>query len=150
MDGNDFEWTNASSPDNAVLFTSSDNSIDTSISEEDQMVDLQVASAPPSDERLKKGIKPVCGLLGKIEKLQPVEFEWNEKAASLFKKEGHEIGLVAQDVEKVFPELVGSRKDFKTVDYEKLVPMLVDCVKDLSRQVRVLNEKVKDLCPPLG
>jgi hypothetical protein len=113
-------------------------------------MDAIVASGGPSDERLKKGIKPVCGLLEKIEKLQPVEFEWNEKAASTFKKEGHEIGLVAQDVEKVFPELVGSRKDFKTVDYEKLVPMLVDCVKDLSHQVRVLNEKVKDLCPPLG
>jgi len=108
------------------------------------MLDLTVVGGP-SDERLKKDIKPISGLLEEIEKLRPVEFDWNEEATSTFKKEGHEIGLIAQDVEKIFPKLVGSAKDFKTIDYEKLVPMLVDSIKDLSHQIRTLNEKVNDL-----
>ena len=94
---------------------------------------------------MKKNIEPVGGLLEKVEKLKPVEFDWNDEAASTFKKDGHEIGLIAQDVEKVFPDLVGSNKDFKTVDYEKLVPVLVDCIKDLSHQVKSLRDKVDDL-----
>jgi len=128
-----------------IVFDSSDGSIDIDASYS-RTVDFSVSGGGgPSDERLKKNIESVGGLLGKVEKLQPVEFDWNEEAASTFKKEGHEIGLVAQDVEKIFPDLVGDRKGFKTVDYEKLVPMLVDCIKDLSHQVRTLNEKVDDL-----
>ena len=129
-----------------VDFQSSDGSVTIDLSSTDT-VDLTTGSTPPppSDERLKENIESVGGLLEKVEKLKPVEFDWNDEAASTFKKEGHEIGLIAQDVEKIFPDLVGDRKGFKTVDYEKLVPMLVDCIKDLSHQVRTLNEKVDDL-----
>jgi hypothetical protein len=145
MGGDDLPWSGGKYGGNSLLFTSSDNSIDTSITEGDSMLDLTVAGGPPSDERLKKDIKPVGGFLEEIKKLRPVEFDWNEEATSTFKKEGHEIGLIAQDVEKVFPKLVGSAKDFKTVDYGKLVPILVGCIKDLSHQIRTLNEKVSDL-----
>ena len=129
-----------------VDFQSSDGSVTIDLSSTDT-VDLTTGSSPPppSDERLKKNIEPVGGLLEKVEKLKPVEFDWNDEAASTFKKDGHEIGLIAQDVEKVFPDLVGSNKDFKTVDYEKLVPVLVDCIKDLSHQVKSLRDKVDDL-----
>ena len=100
---------------------------------------------PPSDRRLKKNIKSLSGSLKKVDKLRPVSFDWKKKAASEFKKEGHAIGLIADEVEQVLPDLVGERKGFSTVNYEELIPLLIDSVKDLSDQVKDLTARLECL-----
>ena len=129
-----------------VEFTSSDGYVAVDCST-DGTVDITEGSGPPppSDERLKENVKSVSGSLEKVNKLRPVSFEWNETAKSEFKREGHAIGLIAQEVEQVLPEVVGERKGFSTVNYEELVPVLIDCVKDLTEQVKDLTARLECL-----
>ena len=83
-------------------------------------------TALPSDRQLKKNIKPLPHALDKIAKLQGVKFNW--------KKDGQpDIGLIAQEVETVFPELVlEDSSGVKHVDYSKLVPVLIEAIKELK------------------
>ena len=74
----------------------------------------------------------------KVLKLQGVEYKWKEG----IRKDIKEIGLVAQDVEKIVPEVVREQqragKDdtlYKQVDYEHLVPLLIESIKDLQEQI---------------
>ena len=99
----------------------------------------------PSDEAFKENVENLSGSLGKVKALRPVEFDWNELAKSEVKKEGHDIGLIAQEVEEVLPEVVGNHKDFKTLDYKKLTPVLIAAVQELSAEVKELRERVMDL-----
>ena len=63
-----------------------------------------VAYGSPSDKRLKENIKPIESALDKVSKLQGVTFDWKESDSILKIKE--DIGFIAQDVQKVIPELV--------------------------------------------
>jgi hypothetical protein len=130
-----------------VEFTSSDGYLTVDCSS-DGYVDLTEGGGgppPPSDRRLKKNVEPLADSLETVSKLRPVSFEWNETAKSEFKREGHAIGLIAQEVEQVLPEVVGDRKGFSTVNYEELVPVLIDCVKDLTDQVKDLTARLECL-----
>jgi hypothetical protein len=129
-----------------VDFQSSDGSVTIDLSSTDT-VDLTTSSSPPppSDRRLKKNVEPLADSLETVSKLRPVSFDWNETAKSEFKREGHAIGLIAQEVEQVLPEVVGERKGFSTVNYEELVPVLIDCVKDLTDQVKDLTARLECL-----
>ena len=92
-----------------------------------------------SDERLKDNIKPIQGALDKVCKLGGYEFDWNSKQDVY---EGHDIGVIAQEVEAVFPELVTDRDSgFKAVKYEKLVPALIEAIKELKAEVESLKSK---------
>ena len=54
----------------------------------------------------------------------------------------HDIGLIAQEVEEVLPEIVSTRANgFKAIKYERVVALLVECIKDLQKQVDELKEK---------
>ena len=68
-----------------------------------------VAYGSPSDERLKENIKPIESALDKVTKLQGVTFDWKKSDSILDIKE--DIGFIAQDVQKVIPELVKENKD---------------------------------------
>ena len=102
-----------------------------------------IAISSPSDERLKKNIKPLESSLYKISNLQGVTYEWNrENYPDAGMTEGKQIGLVAQDVEKEFPELVSEDKDgYKGLSYSKLTAVLVEAVKELKTE----NQREKDL-----
>ena len=92
-----------------------------------------------SDKRLKDNIKPIEGALNKVCKLGGYEFDWNSKQDVY---EGHDIGVIAQEVEAVFPELVTDRDSgFKAVKYEKLVPALIEAIKELKAEVEYLKSK---------
>jgi hypothetical protein len=92
-----------------------------------------------SDERLKDNIIPIEGALEKVEKLGGYEFDWNDKQKDY---EGHDIGVIAQEVEAIFPELVATRDNgFKAVKYEKLTAVLLQAVKELSEKVKQLENK---------
>ena len=63
----------------------------------------------------------------------------------IHENEGHDIGVIAQEVEKVAPEVVTTRGNgYMAVKYEKLVPLLIEAIKELSGQVKDLQEKLKD------
>jgi hypothetical protein len=82
-----------------------------------------------SDIRLKKNIQPLHGALDKLALLKGVTFDWKDA----HRPQGSQLGLIAQDVEKVFPSLVTNGSDgFKSVSYEKLVVPLIEAVKELK------------------
>ena len=68
-------------------------------------------------------------------------YDWNEKSG----KEGHDVGVIAQEVEKVLPEAVTERDNgYLAVDYHKIIPLLIESIKDLSAKVESLEQKLLD------
>jgi len=94
-----------------------------------------------SDERLKADIKPILNATDKLKKIQGVEFNWIPRE-DIHSNEGHDIGVIAQEVEKVLPELVITRKNgYKAVKYDKLVALLIQSNKELLERVEKLESK---------
>ena len=95
-----------------------------------------IASYSSSDARWKNKIEPLESSLDKISKLQGVSYEWKiDEYPDVGMAEGKQIGLVAQDVESVLPELVSEDKDgYKAVSYTKLTAVLVEAVKELKAE----------------
>ena len=92
-----------------------------------------------SDERLKDNIEEIPNALDKVESIKGVHFDWNDKQDVY---EGHDIGVIAQDIEKVLPEIVEDRDNgYKAVKYEKLTAVLIQAVKELSAKVKELENK---------
>jgi hypothetical protein len=86
---------------------------------------------------LKDNIKPIENALLKVNSIGGYEFDWNDKQSS---RSGHDVGVIAQEIEKVLPEVVVTRDSgYKAVDYEKIVPLLIEAIKDLSNQVEELK-----------
>lgn len=102
-----------------------------------------------SDKRLKKDITKINDALEKVKWLNGVEFTWDiDKILNspfIGPKPGKDIGLIAQDVEKIFPEVVMEREDgYKAVDYSRLVPVLIEAIKDLSYRLNIVEAELED------
>jgi hypothetical protein len=96
-----------------------------------------------SDIKLKDNVEVIQGSLNKIEGIRGVEFDWNDKAPVWAKERGHDVGVIAQEVQKVLPEIVVERKSgYLGVDYKRLVPLLIESVKELKQEVEILKKKV--------
>ncbi len=95
---------------------------------------------PPSDIRLKENIQPVGNALDKIMKLNGVTFTWKEN-----KEKG--MGVIAQDVEKVFPEIVrtGKESGMKGVNYDSLIAPLIESIKEQQKQINDLKAQINEL-----
>ena len=93
-----------------------------------------------SDERLKDNIKPIEGALDKVSQISGNTFDWNEEKQNIYK--GKDYGVIAQEIEKVMPELVDTRDDgYKAVKYEKIVPLLIESIKELQKEINELKSK---------
>jgi hypothetical protein len=93
-----------------------------------------------SDKRLKDNIKPIENALDKVKAISGVTFEWNEKSHKTTGRK--DVGVVAQEVEEVFPEIVETRTNgYKAVDYQKLTAVLIESVKELTAKVEALEAK---------
>jgi hypothetical protein len=98
-----------------------------------------IVASETSDRRLKDNIKPITNASEKINKIGGYEFDWNDKQ-ELYK--GHDVGVIAQEIEEVLPEVVETREDgYKAVDYKKIVPLLIEGIKDLQKQIDELKNK---------
>jgi Chaperone of endosialidase len=100
-----------------------------------------------SDARLKKDIVPLSGALSKILQLNGVAYYWKGEAYPQYQFDTkHKIGFLAQEVEKVMPELVAVGADgYKTVNYIEVVPLLVESIKEQQQQINELKQLVKKL-----
>jgi len=95
-----------------------------------------------SDERLKENVRNIPNALELIKALNGVEFDWtddyidNNGGEDGFFIRKHDIGVIAQEVEEVLPEVVATRNDgYKAVKYERIVAVLIEAVKELSAEV---------------
>ena len=100
-----------------------------------------------SDIRLKEDITPIHNALDKVSALHGVWFKWRtEKYPEKDLAEGRKIGLIAQEVEEVLPELVSTDdQGYKAVEYGNMVGVLVEAVKELKRQNEELQERIEAL-----
>ena len=98
-----------------------------------------------SDEREKEHIYQISESLNKISDLRPTKFTWKET-------QKQDVGFIAQEVEKIIPEVVEETKGFintdedmnrKTISYPKLIPYLVDTIQELIQRIEKLEKKVK-------
>ena len=95
-----------------------------------------------SDIRLKKNIKPIEEPLEKLKQISGNTFEWDETSTAHNNK-GKDVGVIAQEIEKVLPEIVGERRGHKAVQYEKIVALLIESNKALLARVEELEAKIK-------
>lgn len=114
-----------------------------------------ICTAPCSDIGLKENITPLENSLEKILQLQGVSFDWKEELIPILTgHEGvHQVGLIAQQVELISPELVGQTliegNEAKTVKYQNLTALLVEAIKEQQEQINVLTQTVQELSTKL-
>lgn len=103
-----------------------------------------------SDARLKTAIAPLETALGRVEGLRPVSYEWDRTShPGRGFPEGRHLGLLAQELEPHFPELVVTQKDgLKGVDYQGLTPVLIRAIQEQQALIRSLQERLDRLENP--
>jgi hypothetical protein len=101
-----------------------------------------------SDVRLKDVKGAIENPLDKLREIDTFYYEANELAISLGAQSGRKIGVSAQSVLKVLPEVVSAsplNKEYLTVQYEKMVPLLIESIKELERIVKDQQEQINQL-----
>ena len=107
--------------------------------------DVVAYSSSVSDIRLKDNIEPMKGNLEKLAMLNPISYEYKEK------RDGRHLGLSAQEVEKVFPEIVKEMdlmafgkegEEFKAVRQQELIPVLIGAIKELKEELEEIRNGV--------
>ena len=116
-----------------------------------------------SDERLKENIKPISSALLKILSLRGVTYNTNKVAEKYgYKDKKEQVGVIAQDVEKVLPQVVvmapfdieydqngnkysKSGENYKTVQYDKIVPLLIEAIKEQQETIINLQNRIQNL-----
>jgi hypothetical protein len=87
-----------------------------------------------SDVSLKKNIKKIESPLSKLSKISGYTYDWKQSEFEHLK--GHDIGVIAQEVEQTIPEAVTERSTgHKAVNYQKLIPLLIEAVKELDKKI---------------
>ncbi len=112
------------------------------------------SASASSDARFKKNIEPIDNALIKLNNVRGVKFEWNEFVNA--RRNGYELnkptlGVIAQELEAVFPELVDhwhlsdDCPDARAVNYEKIIPVLIEAVKELNNKNIQLEARLSAL-----
>jgi len=113
---------------------------------------IMTAAASPSDVRYKKNIEPLKASLDKVMRLQGVSYDWkSEDNPGIGFDKSRQIGLIAQEVEGVIPELVSTdNKGYKSLSYNKLLPVLIEAIKEQQTIIKEQSEAIKELRQKLG
>ena len=95
-----------------------------------------------SDMRLKTNLEQIEGAVAKVCKLSGFTYEFNKEGLGLGLDSGRHLGVSAQEVQEVFPEAVATRPidEYLTVKYEKLVPVLIEAIKELKAEIDTLKD----------
>jgi hypothetical protein len=142
-DGNPASFDSGTIGNDKITFFRRDGGTDTAViwyqyNSNDVNFRGDVIAYATSDEKLKDNINLIPNSIEKIKALRGVTFEWNEKSNKEVGKK--EIGVIAQDVEKVLPEIVKTRDNgYKAVDYQKLTAVLIEAIKEQQKQIDELK-----------
>ncbi len=93
-----------------------------------------------SDDRLKTRVGRLDNSLEKVNSLSGFIYKYNE--ISGYNTESSHVGLSAQDVQKILPEAIGSSGDYMALKYERVIPLLVEAIKELTQEVKNIKEKL--------
>jgi len=100
-----------------------------------------VAYGSPSDRSLKENIKPIDSALDKVMKLQGVTFDWKPKEDVILDIK-EDIGFIAQDVQKVVPELIRENSNgLLSMRHQGVAPILLEAIKELKAEIDLLKSK---------
>ena len=110
--------------------------------------DITAFAGAASDDRLKENKIQIENPLDKINSITGFTYNWNEKANDLgLTSKETQIGVSAQEVQKVLPEVVKTKQledeDVLVVKYEKMIPLLVEAIKQLNKEVETLKQKLE-------
>jgi len=96
-----------------------------------------------SDQRIKDDIEILPDCLDKILAVDAVQFNWSDKQNTYV---GHDIGLIAQQVQSIAPEIVTERSDgYLAMKYEKMVPLLVGAIQDQQKIINEMRAEIDEL-----
>jgi hypothetical protein len=99
-----------------------------------------------SDERLKENITPIANALDKVKSLTGVEFDWKPEHKEAHGHEGHDTGIIAQQVLGVMPSAVRTNDTgYLAVRYEKLIGLLIEGMKEQQEQIEELKAQLNGL-----
>jgi len=106
---------------------------------------------PTSDMRLKRNVMPLTGMLDIVNQLQPVSYQMINSNDN----EERSYGLIAQDVEKILPEIVSVTKgndgdgieNLRTLSYTELIPILIKAVQEQQKLIEDLTQRIKNVEP---
>ena len=96
-----------------------------------------------SDARFKANVRPLGGALASVLALRGVRYDWNALGVRHGGRAGApQVGLLAQEVEKIYPELVSTDADgYKAVNYAQLTPVLIEAIKEQQQQIEALKAR---------
>ncbi|OXB08389.1 hypothetical protein B0A81_08710, partial [Flavobacterium plurextorum] len=99
-----------------------------------------------SDRRFKKDIAPITNALDKIMKIEGVGYNWRaDEFKNMSFDQKHQLGVIAQDIEKVLPEAVTiDDKGYYSVSYTTIIPVLVEAVKEQQNEILLLKQNQKE------
>jgi hypothetical protein len=98
-----------------------------------------------SDKNWKTNLKPIENPIEKIKQISGYTFDWIEES-KYHGNSGHDVGVIAQEIELVQPEIVQTRESgMKAVKYDRLIPLLIETVKEQQTQIETLKEQVEIL-----
>jgi hypothetical protein len=100
-----------------------------------------------SDIALKQNITKITDVTKNLSMIRGVYFDWNKSEdPGIWLGEGRQIGVIAQEVEKVYPELVITNdRGYKMVDYPKLAPILIEAIKEQQNQIETQQKEIDEL-----
>ena len=105
-----------------------------------------------SDQALKENVVVISNPIEMLNQIKGVYFDWKDSYINYRGGEDgyfvrkHDVGVIAQDVEKVLPQVVAHKGDgYLGVKYEKIIPLLIEAIKDQQRQISQLSEQVNKL-----
>jgi hypothetical protein len=135
--GNTNAGANALTSQLAVLYSAPASSL---VIQGSGYVQMPYGSGTGSDERIKSNIKTIENALDKTLLLRGVEFNLN------IEPERKRIGLIAQEVELIIPEVVRTSEDdgLKSIEYQNIVGLLVEAIKDQQKQINELKNILKN------
>ena len=108
--------------------------------------DGDITAFKSSDKRLKNNIVKIENPIEKIKKIGGYNFKWNKLGEENTINKGNDVGVIAQEIEEILPEATTTRDNgYKAVQYEKIVPLLIECIKDQQIMMENLQGQIDEI-----